>query len=129
MTLLKEYLVVGIGGALGSMLRFGFSSWIQAISDHKDYPWGIFFVNLLGSLVIGILAGIFMQRMWMNPLWRVALIVGVLGGFTTFSSFSLDTVTLLQSGDWMSAIMNITLTLVACLAATFLGLFLARILF
>lgn len=122
MILLKESLSVMLGGAFGSLGRFGLSRWIQTISHHKDYPWGIFACNVLGCLVMGILAGLLIHRLEVGSLWRAALLIGFLGGFTTFSSFSIDTITLLQQGDIMSALSNIVLTLFFCLIATAGGL-------
>jgi len=128
MMLLKESLAIAFGGAAGSLGRFALSRWIQSISHHKDYPWGIFVVNVVGCLLIGILAGVLIHRMGIGPVWRAALIIGFLGGFTTFSSFSLDTITLLVQGDMMSALSNIVLTLFFCLIATAGGFFITKLL-
>lgn len=122
MMLLKESLSVMAGGALGSLGRFGLSRWIQSVTRFSDYPWGIFVCNVLGCFVMGILAGILIHRLEVGPLWRATLMIGFLGGFTTFSSFTLDTITLLQQGDMMSALSNILLTLFFCLLATVSGL-------
>jgi len=120
--LTKEFIAVAIGGAIGSTGRFALSRWVQTISRHKDYPWGIFICNVLGCLLMGVLAGILIHRFSLGPVWRAALLIGVLGGFTTFSSFSLDTIMLIQSGDVISASTNVILTLIFCLIATAGGL-------
>ncbi len=118
----KEFIAVAVGGAIGAVSRFGLSRWIQTISRHRDYPWGIFVCNVLGCLLMGILAGILIHRFALGPVWRAALLIGVLGGFTTFSSFTLDIVTMIQAGQLTSALSNVVLTLVFCLVATAGGL-------
>ncbi len=123
--LFKEFLVVALGGALGSMLRFALSRWVQGIV-HDGFPWGIFSVNVIGSFAIGVLWGVLNYHLEVGPLWRAGLLIGVLGGFTTFSSFSLDTIHLLQSGAIAAAFGNILLTVLSCLLATVLGLTLVR---
>jgi len=126
MQLFKEILAVAGGGALGCVCRFLLSRWIQIMLHHKDYPWGIFICNVLGCLLIGVLAGILIHRLELGPLWRSAILIGFLGGFTTFSSFSIDTITLLQQGDIISAIGNVVFTLIFCLLATAGGLLITR---
>lgn len=123
--LLKQYVAIAIGGALGSISRFSLARWVQTF-HHWHYPWGIWVVNVTGCLAIGILMGLFMDRVLLNPEWQAGLIIGVLGGFTTFSSFSLDTVLLFQSGNFLLALSNIFLTVIGCLLATAMGLFLIR---
>lgn len=122
--LFKEYLAVAFGGAFGSMMRFGVSRWIQSITHHTDYPWGIFVVNVSGCFVMGILYGFLIHRLALGPLWRAGILIGILGGYTTFSSFSMDTIVLLQSGAYSSAALNAILSLICCLVATTLGLIL-----
>lgn len=124
--LTKEFIAVAIGGAIGSLSRFGLSRWIQTMSRHKDYPWGIFVCNVLGCLLMGMLAGILIHRFEMGPVWRAAVLIGMLGGFTTFSSFSIDTITMIQAGDIGSALTNVILTLVFCLIATAGGLLITK---
>lgn len=126
MILFKESLAVMLGGAFGCLSRFGLSRWIQSISHHTDYPWGIFVCNVLGCLVMGILAGIFIHRLGVGPIWRAAILIGFLGGFTTFSSFSIDTITLLQQGDMIPALSNLFLTVFFCIIATAGGLLITR---
>lgn len=125
---LRELMAVAIGGAFGSISRFTLSRWIQSMTHHKDYPWGIFVCNVLGCLLMGVLVGLLIDRFSLGPVWRAALLIGFLGGFTTFSSFSMDTVTLLQQGDIISALSNVFLTLVFCLIATAGGLLITKLL-
>ena len=110
-------LLVALGGALGSLARAVGSMLVPA----SRLPWATILINVIGSLVIGWL----MARL--SPLDAEDLpghafwVVGVCGGFTTFSSFSWQTIALLQKGDWLAAIGNVLLSVVLCLAATALG--------
>ena len=101
------WLLVGVGGALGSIARHGLNHWVQ----HRwitSFPLGIFIVNVLGSVAIGIVAGIVASGRWSVSIEaRTFVMVGVLGGFTTFSSFSLDTLTLIRGGHVGFAIWNV----------------------
>lgn len=116
------YLWVAIGGALGSMARYACSGlaarWIGAA-----FPWGTLFVNVAGSLAIGVLAALAThgERPLVGTDARAFLMVGVLGGFTTFSSFSLETLTLARGGQLAAAGANVAVSLVACLVAVAIG--------
>ena len=123
---LKELIAVALGGALGSSARFLLARAVQGIHRLQHYPLGIFLVNVIGSLLIGVLAGLLIGRDWLNPAWRSFLVIGLLGGFTTFSSFSLDTVMLWSQGLRALASVNVIATLLCCLLATALGLSLSR---
>ena len=94
-----------IGGAIGSALRYGMSTWI-AEASHSTFPWGTLTVNVLGSLVIGLFTGLTGPDgpLLVSPVGRAFVTIGILGGFTTFSSFSLQTMLLLQDGQWISAV-------------------------
>jgi len=116
------YLWVALGGALGSVARYACSAsaarWLGA-----GFPWGTLFVNVSGSFVIGVLAALVTTdgRPTLGPDARAFFIVGILGGFTTFSSFSLETLNLARSGALGAAAANAGLSLVSCLAAVWLG--------
>jgi len=115
------YLWVAFGGALGSVARFACSGlavrWFGA-----HFPWGTVFVNVTGSLAIGVLAALATGgRPLIGGDVRAFLIVGVLGGFTTFSSFSLETLNLARGGQLGAAGANVALSLIACLVAVWLG--------
>lgn len=122
----KEMLVVAIGGAFGSVARLLLSRTIQQLLPYENLPWGIIFVNVLGCFFIGVLYAYLQHHLLLNTLWRAGLIIGVLGGFTTFSSFSLDTIVLLQKGALFSALSNVTISIVCCLSATIIGMWVAR---
>ncbi|HJR68555.1 MAG TPA: fluoride efflux transporter CrcB [Gammaproteobacteria bacterium] len=116
------YLWVAVGGALGSVARYACSGlavrWLGG-----GFPWGTLFVNIAGSFVIGVLAALVTAdgRPALGPDARAFFIVGILGGFTTFSSFSLETLNLARSGALGAAAANAGLSLVSCLAAVWLG--------
>ncbi|PHQ80255.1 MAG: fluoride efflux transporter CrcB [Coxiella sp. (in: Bacteria)] len=114
--------VVASGGALGAVLRFLLWEAFDHYSLNRPFPWGILVCNVLGSFVIGVLAGILFHKSQVDPLWRAFLVIGVCGGFTTFSSFSLDTIQLLRVGDIGLAFANMALSLLLCLAATYVGM-------
>ena len=126
---MKLYAAVMIGGAIGSALRYGLSAWI-AETAHSTFPWGTLAVNVIGSLVIGVFTGLTGPDgpLLVSPIVRAFVTIGILGGFTTFSSFSLQTMLLAQDGQWLSAFGNVTSSVVLCLLATGLGIFLANVL-
>lgn len=115
-------LAVMAGGALGSLLRYLISLGI-AVRFGDAFPWGTLLVNVAGSLGIGLFAGMTTDGgvLLVPPLVRVFVMVGIFGGFTTFSSFSLQTLNLVQDGEFLAAGGNIVFNLVLCLAAVWLG--------
>jgi len=114
------WLGVAVGGALGTLLRYALGGWIQHASG-GTFPWGTFAVNLSGALAIGALAGYVDRGGALTPAWRTALQIGVLGGFTTFSSLGLETFRLVQDGDWSRAALYVGMTNGLGLAAVFAG--------
>jgi fluoride exporter len=102
------WLLVGIGGALGSMARHGLNQLIHQRALSSTFPIGIFTINVLGSIVIGAVGGVIASGRWSVPYEsRVFVIVGLLGGFTTFSSFSFDTLALVRDGHLQQAAWNV----------------------
>jgi CrcB protein len=125
---LTASLLVAAGGALGSWLRFGVGrAWVQAIGPARAsaFPWATLSVNVLGSLAMGLVAG-WLARSGGSEAMRLLLAVGVLGGFTTFSAFSLEVVSLIERGDLGLALMYLFLSLSAGLLGLWLGLLLMR---
>jgi fluoride exporter len=116
------YLWVALGGALGSVARYGCSGFAARLLG-VTFPYGTLFVNVTGSFIIGVLATLSLasDRALSSTDARAFLIVGVLGGFTTFSSFSYETLSLARTGNLAGAAVNIGLSLVLCLAAVWLG--------
>ncbi len=118
--------LVAVGGALGSVARYLMASTIQK-STGWEFPIGTVLVNALGCFLIGLLYVWLVARHAPREDLRGLLMVGVMGGFTTFSSFSLETVTLMLNGSYGNAALNVAISLVACLAGTWLAISLARI--
>jgi CrcB protein len=116
------YLWVAVGSAIGGMARYGCSGFV-ARSFGGAFPWGTLVVNVLGSFVIGFIAASTApdSRWLLPPAARVFLMVGFCGGFTTFSSFSLETLNLLRDGEWLWAGGNVVLSVVICLVCVWLG--------
>jgi fluoride exporter len=118
------YLWVAIGGALGSVGRFCLSG-LVAQRFGETFPWGTLFVNVAGSFIIGFLGALASSEGRLNSQTRVfvtqCFMTGVCGGFTTFSSFSLQTLNLLRDGEWLYAFGNVLSSAILCLIAVWLG--------
>jgi len=121
----QQLLAIAVGGALGAVMRFQVSSSIYRLLG-RDFPYGTLAVNVLGSFVMGLLFIIISERGMLSSEWRSVIMVGFLGAFTTFSTFSIETVALMESGEFNRALLNIVLSVVVCLGATWLGLILGR---
>ena len=115
------------GGALGSLARFLLSNLVHTLFPMR-FPLATLTVNLVGSLVIGILYVLIAERGVVHADWRSVAIVGFLGAFTTFSTFSLETVTLLEHGMAAEALGNVLLSVVLCVGAAWGGIWLTRML-
>jgi len=116
---------IAVGGAVGSILRY----LVQIQCTHwfgSRFPLGTLIINTIGSLLIGFLFIVLLERYSVSSEIRLALMTGLLGGFTTFSAFSLETIDLIQQGSFLSAASNIILSVVLCLTACYLGVILAR---
>jgi fluoride exporter len=125
---MMAYLWIALGGALGSVARFASTEWVQARWP-AAFPWGTLLVNVLGSLIIGMLAAMTESGRWPLPLvTRQFLMIGVLGGYTTFSSFSLQTLLLLRSGAALIAGLNVLASVALCLLAAWCGFALMSVL-
>lgn len=114
-------LLVGVGGFFGAVMRYLVSGWAQDISRTVAFPYGTMTVNVIGCLLIGLLAGLSESRNILNPEVRVLLLVGVLGGFTTFSAFSYETLEFLKAGNSAAAISNVGLQVGLSLLAVWIG--------
>ena len=115
------YLAVAIGGAIGACLRYGVNELVMNVLG-KSFPFGTLLVNILGSFVLGWLYALFSSGVLAVSPWRALVAIGLIGAFTTFSTFSLDTVLLLEQGDWLKAIANVFLNVLLCLTLAWLGL-------
>ena len=118
-------LLIAVGGAAGSVLRYLIGGRIQHFAPH-GFPLGTLFVNVVGCFLIGIFVRQFMNIQTHNYL-RALLMVGFCGGFTTFSAFSMETVGLIEGGEYPRAIAYITLSVLLCLIATFAGMSAVRV--
>src|SRR6266576_1768619 len=114
------YLYIALGGAAGSLLRYSLGGAVQRLTD-SGFPTGTLFVNVSGCFIIGVLLRQFMN-MQLSPELRALLIVGFCGGFTTFSTFSAETLGLVEGGEYARAASYVVLSLGLCLTATLAGM-------
>ncbi len=122
---MKQLLSVAIGGAVGAMGRYWLATWIYARLG-SAFPYGTLAVNVMGSLLMGFLFTLLVERLDLDPVWRALLMVGFLGAFTTFSTFSQETLNLLELREFGKALLNVVLSVGLCLVATWLGMNLGR---
>jgi CrcB protein len=126
----KSYALVGLGSVFGGMARYWVSGFV-AEKWGQRFPWGTIIINITGSFLIGILYAMTLPEGRLNT-WRVVvtqlLMYGLCGGYTTFSSFSLQTLTLARDGQWLSAGGNVMISVAACLLAVWLGFLIGDIL-
>ncbi|MDK2909915.1 MAG: fluoride exporter [Bacteroidales bacterium] len=118
--MLKYALITGLGGFIGSALRYSMQR-LSTLIFPISFPYGTFIVNLVGALLIGILFAISEQTTILGPQGRIFAITGVLGGFTTFSSFTLDTLNLLRESQYLYAFTYVSLTVFLGIAITIVG--------
>ena len=122
---MTDLLLVGTGGFIGAASRYGVTLAVSRLLGQPSFPWGVLTVNVLGSLLIGVLAGIAETRQ-IGPGARLFLFVGILGGFTTFSAITNDTLTLLRNAAYLSAAANVLLSVALGLTAVAAGYAAAR---
>lgn len=120
-----QVFAIAAGGALGAIFRFWVSNGIYALLG-RNFPYGTLAVNVLGSLLMGFLYVMLVDKLALGPQWRAALLIGLLGAFTTFSTFSMETLNLVEAGEVFKALLNILLSVSLCLAATWFGVLAGR---
>ena len=120
-----KILYLGIFGGLGCVSRYLVSGWMYALAG-RTLPYGTLTVNGVGSLLLGLIMEGSLRSTLLSPDLRFGLTVGFMGGFTTFSTFSYETVRLLEEGSFVAAGANILLNVIVCIAAALLGIYLAR---
>lgn len=120
---MNHLLAVAVGGAFGAVSRYLISGWVARFTQESAFPWGTLMVNFTGSFLLGLMMGLGgAGRLLLPPTVRLVLGVGLLGAFTTFSTFSFETIEALRIGDYRVAIGNVVISVVTALAACWLGL-------
>ena len=122
---MNQVLAIAGGGALGALLRYWMSMGVYALAG-RGFPYGTLAVNVLGSLVMGFLYIWLLERVPGGTVVRAFLLIGLLGAFTTFSTFSIETLNLMEAGQFGKAVLNMFISVVLCVAAAALGVMLAR---
>ncbi len=118
--------LIFIGAGIGGVLRYGISTGVYNLFN-KNFPYGTLVVNVSGSLLMGFLFVLILERFQnFAPQLRALLLIGFLGGYTTFSSFSIETINLIESGNWLPAGINVLFSTILCLAAAWIGVILGR---
>jgi CrcB protein len=121
-----QYVAVAVGAMLGANLRFVVGNW-AADRFGADFPYGTFLINVSGAFAIGIVLAFIGERVGVNPLWRLFFATGFLGGYTTFSSYAWEALTLAQDGEWVPAALYVFGSNVIGFAGVWLGAALARV--
>lgn len=116
---------IASGGAIGALLRYAISNGTHMLLG-RAFPYGTLAVNVIGCMGMGLLYVLFLERLSMSPEWRAAMQIGLLGALTTFSTFSIETLLLLENGETQKAVLNILLSVLLCLAATWAGMLMGR---
>ena len=122
---MNQVLAIAAGGAIGAVMRFWVSSGVYALLG-RGFPYGTLVVNVFGSLLMGFLYVLMIERLMAGSEWRAFALVGLLGAFTTFSTFSIETLALMQDALYLRALLNVLLSVFACIGAAMLGMALAR---
>jgi CrcB protein len=120
-------LSVGLGGGLGALIRYFVAGWVQPAG--ATFNWGIFVVNITGGLVMGLIVEASALKLNLSPEVRAFVTTGILGGYTTFSTFSLDSALLLQKGEYALAAAYVIGSVVLSIAALFAGLWIVRVIY
>lgn len=124
---MSTYIAIAFGGALGAISRYWLHSAVQRFND-SGFPLGTFAVNVLGSFLIGIFFVLLAEKAKIAEQWRPVIVVGFLGGLTTFSTFSLDALLLFEQGHYNTALFYIISSVALCLIAAFAGMQISRVL-
>jgi CrcB protein len=123
--MIKTLLFIAVGGAFGAIMRFLSQATVYELVG-KTFPYGTLFVNVTGSFLMGLLSIFLVEKFNLSAEWHLAILVGVLGSFTTFSTFSIETLVLFEQGDVFKAMTNILLSIVLCIIAVWVGAYLAK---
>jgi CrcB protein len=125
---MNQIIAIALGGSIGALARFWLANLVYDLLG-RSFPHGTLFVNVSGSFLMGFLTELMLNRFAATPEYRAALLVGFLGAYTTFSTFSIETLNLLEQGETVKALLNMFLSVVLCLAAVWFGVLWGRKLF
>ena len=120
-----QLLVIGCGGAVGAMMRYGLGLRVTLLVG-SAFPWGTLFVNIVGCFLAGLLFALAVTRIPLSDLLRNGLQIGLLGGFTTFSAFSIDAIALFDQGLWLRGLLYIVTSVIVSLLGAYLGMSVGR---
>jgi CrcB protein len=121
----QNVIAIAAGGALGAVMRYWVSSGVYNLLG-RDFPYGTLVVNVLGSFLMGVFYVYLIERLADTSILRAALMIGLLGAFTTFSTFSIETLQLIENGEFVKMFLNIMLSVMMCMFAVWVGVLLAR---
>jgi CrcB protein len=124
-SVVMQFFLICVGGAVGTGARFLLSGWVLTLLG-AEFPSGTLAVNVLGSFLLGVIMHLGLTTELMSPTLRLTLATGVMGGFTTYSTFNYETLRYLQDGAWARAALNVAVMLLSCLLAGVAGVALAR---
>ena len=124
---MSNLLAVILGGGVGAALRYSLSRWLLSFQFFTNHSWSvIMLINVVGSFIMGALFVVISKHLLLSAFYRHLLLIGLLGGFTTFSSFSIDTVSAIEIGNMLAAVLNVICTVFGSLAMCLLGVFIAQ---
>ena len=124
---MNQYLFTALGGAIGATLRYGIGRWAQDFLGQPGFPYGTLLINVSGCMVFGFIMGLLDEGYAITPEQRTFLLVGILGGYTTFSTFGFETYAFLRDGQVLPALLNVGLQVVIGIIGVWVGLMAARL--